>query len=350
VTASLSRHAAGLVAYGYDDFRVEAGDLDLRGDNSPPLSTVANILRRLDFTAHDLASYGPVPGEPPLRQALAGIFAAPADQIIVTAGGSEALFLALTCLAMPGDAVLLPRPAFPGYDQLAHLIGLRPMHYEVPGLSSPQPAGCAAVRVVCTPHNPSGALTPRAALGRDDAMWTVWDLCHVPLAGADLDDFRTGLGSREVLVFSLSKLLRLPGARVGCLVAGSPEVAAAATTVKTHLSMSTSRLSQRLAAQVLGDPAVRRAIATRHTRLSQLREQLHAAVQESTCLTAVPAGGGTHLLVHAKGGGAPWQILKDAGVVGLPGVVFNSPVPAVRLCTAQPVDVIEAAAKVVRTL
>jgi aspartate/methionine/tyrosine aminotransferase len=349
--ASLSRRAAGLVAYSYDDFPVDAGDLDLRADTSPPLPTVDSILRRhLSVTADDLASYGPVEGEPALRQALADIFAATAEQVIVTAGGSEALFLALTCLAEPGDAVLLPRPAFPGYDQLAHLIGLHPVHYPVPG-PAPATGHGAAVRVVCTPHNPTGVVTPRAVSGRrDDATWTVWDLCHMPLTGAEVDDFRTGLDPREVLLFSLSKLLRLPGTRVGCLVAGSPDLVAAATAVKTHLSMSTSRLSQRLAAQVLASAVARRQIATRHTSLAQLREQLHAAVQESSRLTAVPARGGTHLLVHAKGDGDPWQILKDAGVVGLPGVVFNSPVPAVRLCTAQPVDVIDAAAKVVRGL
>jgi aspartate/methionine/tyrosine aminotransferase len=347
--ASLSRHAASLVAYSYDDFPVEVGDLDLRADTSPPLTAVSSILRQLAVTTDDVASYGPVEGEPALRQALADIFCARDDQVIITAGGSEALFLTLTCLADPGDAVLLPRPAFPGYDQLAHLIGLHPEHYPVPG-PAPAAGHGAAVRVVCTPHNPTGVLTPRTALGHDDATWTVWDLCHMPLTGADLDDFRTGLGSCEVLVFSLSKLLRLPGARVGCLVAGSPELVAAATAVKTHLSMSTSRLSQRLAGQVLASAAARRQVAARHTSLAELREHLHAAMQESTCLTAVPAPGGTHLLVHAKGGGDPWQILKDARVVGLPGAVFNSSLPAVRLCTAQPVDVIEAAAKVVRGL
>jgi aspartate/methionine/tyrosine aminotransferase len=347
--ASLSRHAAGLVAYSYDDFPVEVGDLDLRADTSPPLAAVNSILRQLGVTADDIASYGSVPGEPALRRALADIFGANGDQIIVTAGGSEALFLALTCLADPGDTVLLPRPAFPGYDQLAHLVGLRPVHYPVPG-PVPKASHSAAVRVVCTPHNPTGVLTPRAAPDRDDGTCTVWDLCHMPLTGADLDDFHTGLDVSEALVFSVSKLLRLPGARIGCLLAGSPELVAAATTVKTHLSMSTSRLSQRLAAQILGNPAARRQIAARHTRLAELREQLHAAVQASTCLAAVPAQGGTHLLVHAANGGDPWQILKDACVVGLPGAVFNSPVPAVRLCTAQAADVIEAAARVVRNL
>ena len=110
------------------------------------------------------------------------------------------------------------------------------------------------------------------------------------------------------------------------------------------------RLSQRLAAQVLRDPAAQRQITDRHSKLAELRERLLTAVQASTRLTVIPARGGTHLLVHAKRGDDPWRILKDARVVGLPGVVFNSPVPAVRLCTAQPGEVIEAAAKVVRTL
>src|SRR6266516_6601384 len=105
----LSRRVTGLVAYSYNDHPLDVGDLDLRGDNSPPLTTVGAVLRHLAVTADDTASYGPVPGEPVLRRALADIFGTLADQVIVTAGGSEALYLALTCLADPGDAISLPR-------------------------------------------------------------------------------------------------------------------------------------------------------------------------------------------------------------------------------------------------
>ncbi|GEM_PF-5371239 len=346
MTPALSRRTAGLVAYSYEDFPVEIGDLDLRGDNSPPLS-IDTILRE-SVTEEDTAAYGPVSGEASLRQALADLFGACADQVIVTAGASEALHLALTCLTDPGDAVHLPRPAFPGYDQLAHLLGLRPLHYEVPG---PPPGATSGVkvRVVCSPHNPSGVLARRGAMNHDLATWTVWDLCHMPLAGTGVDEFRTGMAPNEVVVFSLSKLLRLPGARVGCLVAGSADLIATATTAKTHLSMSTSRLSQHLAARVLTNPSLRKQLAVRHTVLADLRRQLQDAVHASKRLVAVGAQGGTHLLVHANNGDA-WRILKDAGVVGLPGAVFNSPVPCVRLCTAQPADVIAAAAKVVGAL
>jgi aspartate/methionine/tyrosine aminotransferase len=81
--------------------------------------------------------YAPNAGLPQLREALAdkvtrrnGYTARP-DQVVVTQGGIQALYLVLSALLEPGDEVLLPDPAWPNFRMIAHLLGARPVLYPL---------------------------------------------------------------------------------------------------------------------------------------------------------------------------------------------------------------------------
>ena len=81
--------------------------------------------------------YAPNAGLPELREALAdkvarrnGYEARP-DQVVVTQGGIQALYLVLRALLEPGDEVLLPDPAWPNYRMIAHLLGARVLSYPL---------------------------------------------------------------------------------------------------------------------------------------------------------------------------------------------------------------------------
>lgn len=340
----MSRRADDITAFNYADFPVGHSDLDLRGDNSAPLSVLTELLDGNPVRPGGLADYGPVQGDEELREAIAAVFAMPSTHIVVTNGASEALMLLLHTLADPGDTIALPRPAFPGYRQLARMADLRATYYDAaitPSRPDPGP-GTRAV-LVCTPHNPTGLITGRADVRDWPERWLIWDLSHSALFDDATQAFRSGLADHEAVVFSLSKLLRLPGARVGFVVCGSPKVTARIVAAKTHLSMSTSRLSQVLARQLLASSQTRREISERHAHLTSARERVLAAVQQTSTFTAAAARGGTHLLLTSARGGDAWLRLKQAGLVGLPGHVFDADPSGVRLCTAQPPDVIDAA-------
>ncbi|MGT2907902.1 pyridoxal phosphate-dependent aminotransferase [Streptococcus dentiloxodontae] len=47
----------------------------------------------------------------------------PDNEILVTIGATEALSATLTAILEPGDVVLLPAPAYPGYEPIANLVG-----------------------------------------------------------------------------------------------------------------------------------------------------------------------------------------------------------------------------------
>src|SRR5918998_1105782 len=75
--------------------------------------------------------YAPNAGLPELREALAekvvrrnGYWTQP-EQVVVTQGGIQALYLVLRALLEPGDEVLLPDPAWPNFRMIAHLLGAR---------------------------------------------------------------------------------------------------------------------------------------------------------------------------------------------------------------------------------
>lgn len=344
MTTLISHRATSLVAYSYDDFGVTAGQLDLRGDTSPPLSQ--EFARPIALPTAGAGAYGDIRGELRLRTVLAELLGVDRDQVVVTAGGSEALWLALTCITDHGDLIRMPRPAFPGFEQLAALLGLRVLPYGAVG-RVPQ-RGTMPV-LVCTPHNPTGLVTGPDAAGQSGG-WVIWDLSHMTTSGPGLVEFTAGFGAADIAVFSLSKLLRLPGARVGCLIASDPALLDAVVRAKTHVAMSTSCLAQDLALRVLRDPAARTELATRTKLFADHRSQLLAAVATSATLRALPAVDGTHIYIETADGTDAWQRLAGGGVVGIPGPVFNGTAREVRLCIAQPQKVIDDAADRLRSL
>lgn len=74
--------------------------------------------------------YTGMAGLPALRQAAADFVKTkynlsynPDNEILVTIGATEALSATLTAILGPGDTVLLPAPAYPGYEPIANLVG-----------------------------------------------------------------------------------------------------------------------------------------------------------------------------------------------------------------------------------
>lgn len=74
--------------------------------------------------------YTGMAGLPALRQAAADFVKIkynlsynPDNEILVTIGATEALSATLTAILEPGDTVLLPAPAYPGYEPIANLVG-----------------------------------------------------------------------------------------------------------------------------------------------------------------------------------------------------------------------------------
>src|SRR3954469_5467411 len=92
-----------------------------------------------------------------------------ADRVLITAGTSEGIELALTALAEQGDEVLVPSPTYPLYTAVLAKVGARAVYYRtdpgngwLPDLDDVKKLISSATRalVVIDPNNPTGATYP----------------------------------------------------------------------------------------------------------------------------------------------------------------------------------------------
>lgn len=119
------RYALMEMAKGMDDV-IALG----RGD--PDLPTPPHIVEAANQAMRDgLTGETPVAGMPQLREAIAAhmreVNGLPidADNVMVTTGGQEGLFLAVQALIDPGDEILVPDPRYSSYDDAIRRAGGR---------------------------------------------------------------------------------------------------------------------------------------------------------------------------------------------------------------------------------
>ncbi len=157
MSALAQAHDAINLAQGFPDFDCDAELQDL----------VHHYMRK------GLNQYAPMAGVPQLRQAIAQKIARtqqisvdPEQEVTVTAGATEALFVAISALVRPGDEVIILEPAYDSYAPVVHLNGgrvvpirLRPPHYRVDwDIVGRACTSRTRLIVVNTPHNPSGQI------------------------------------------------------------------------------------------------------------------------------------------------------------------------------------------------
>jgi aspartate aminotransferase len=161
------------------------------------------------------------------------------DDVIATAGGSEALHIALEAHVDPGDEVVIPDPGFVSYDALTRLAGGDPVPVPLREDLTLDPAAVeeaitddTAAFVVNSPGNPTGAVSPpedvrefaRIAdehdvlcLSDEVYEYTVFDgEFRSPMEFAETDNV--------VVVNSASKLYSMTGWRLGWVYASSRRV------------------------------------------------------------------------------------------------------------------------------
>lgn len=195
--------------------------------------------RRLD--AHG-QSYSLPPGRRDLRSKIAARSAQwgarfSADDLIITAGATQALRLALRAVCQPGDVVAIEQPAYFGTLLLLEDLGLKALSIPtdpVEGLLLEPLADAirchrpAAVLASPTVQNPLGASMP---VTRKQELVALLDAADIPLIEDDVYGDLVGEGQRPpackafdqsgnvIYCSSLSKTLA-PGWRIGWIAAG----------------------------------------------------------------------------------------------------------------------------------
>ncbi len=202
---------------------------------------------KLRLTQHVQAGmnqYAPSPGVPALQQQIAllaerkyGAQVDAAAQVTVTAGATEALFVAIQTLVRPGDEVIVFDPAYDSYAPAIELAGGRSVHIA---LRSPdyridwQQVGAAITAktraiIINTPHNPSAKTLKAADMAALQALVVEHDLYvvsdevyeHITFdAQPHLSALRDpALAARAMVVASFGKTFHCTGWKLGYCIA-----------------------------------------------------------------------------------------------------------------------------------
>lgn len=191
-------------------------------------------------------------------------------EVIVTAGGKQALYNAAMALYGPGDEVVTHSPGWPTIVEQIKLAGATPviarthledgfaLHAEsVIGAFTPRTRAV----VINSPCNPTGALVSEPALAgianaaAAHGIWIVVDLCYEHLiyeaAPHNLPRVLVDrLRDRTVLCGSASKAYAMTGWRCGWMIA-PPDVIEAANAVQSHSTSNVSSITQKAAIAAL---------------------------------------------------------------------------------------------------
>ena len=202
-----------------------------------PRWTAGEILALVDDDARERLFerplyYAPPEGSAELREAIAAMAGVTADDVRITTGASEALWILFIDAAEPGANVVLPHPGFPTFDEAAQVLGLEVRHYRLRRESEfridldeirARSDGRTKLILVNSPHNPTGAVVGKAELnglhdfcGRQGIQLVVDEVYH-PIYHGPAAPSASRLPDVTVLG-DFSKALCLSGLRLGWIV------------------------------------------------------------------------------------------------------------------------------------
>lgn len=324
--------------------RAPAGSINL-GLGEPDLPT-PDVMRReaARVVLEEQNGYTLQAGLPSLRERIAADYPwlrLSPEQVIVTAGSQEALYLALLTIVDEGDDVLIPDPGFVAYPTIIRMAGGRPVYYRLPAAGGFQFDAEEFRRaltprtkaVVCiSPANPTGRVLSRADLrALTDALdgsgvfvisdEIYRDLYFTDERPASVSEFYP---ERTLVISGLSKSLSMTGWRLGWLC-GHGEAVRSALVLHGYVTTCASTVSQKTALAAWTPEAEEARAGFRETfrlRRDFLLEQL---ATELGCSSIAPDGA-FYAMVDVRAYGDSMSVAErflERGVITIPGAAFG---------------------------
>jgi len=216
-------------------------------------------------------------GMPELREAIAAYLDSrfkvrynPADEVLVTIGGSEAIDLALRALIAPGDEILIPEPCYISYSPITSLsggvaVGIETFADDAFKLRADQLRAAitpkSKVLILCYPSNPTGGIMtyedwlPIAKVVEENDLIVISDEIYAELSyGQKHVSFASlpGMQDRTILVSGFSKAFAMTGWRMG-YACGHPELIAAMLRIHQYTVMCAPIMGQVAALEALNN-------------------------------------------------------------------------------------------------
>ena len=323
--------------------RALPGSINL-GLGEPDLPT-PDIIRRtaVKVIQDEQNGYTTHAGLPALRELIANdnkALGVSANDVIVTAGSQEALYLALLTLIDEGDEVLIPDPGFVAYPTITRMAGGTTTTYTLPAaegfsfdLESFKRSITPRTKVlVCiSPSNPTGRtlsaedLKAMAAALEDTGIIVISDEIYRDLYFGDKRPASIADYYPNTLVISgLSKSMSMTGWRLGW-ICGASEIIKAALILHGYVTTCASTVSQKAALAAWTDEAESARKAHRNI-FKERRDFLLSLLETSAGLKAVTPDGAFYTMVDIHKHGSSIQVAEamlEQRVITVPGAAFG---------------------------
>ena len=281
--------------------------------------------------AEDFTKYTPCAGIIDLREAICaryredyGVQYKP-DEVIVTAGGKQALYNTAMALFEEGDEVITHGPFWPSIPEQIKLAGATPVivhtHADDGFAVHAEPIIAAITArtkgiIVNSPGNPTGALIAEAELAAiaDEAakrgLWVIADLTYEKLVYENVPHNLPRVlaernRERTILCSAASKAYAMTGWRAGWAI-GPAKVIAACNAVQGHSTSNVASITQKAALAALTGPQESVTAMLNEYRIR--RDKVWEWITAEPLFTCVKPQGAFYLFPYAA------EALEPAGV------------------------------------
>jgi len=325
--------------------RAKPGSISL-GLGEPDLPTPEVIRREaIRVIQEEKSGYTLQAGIPALREKIAGDYPhlnLNNDQVIVTAGSQESLYLILRTLVEEGHEVLMPDPGFIAYPMITKILSGREVRYRLPASKDfgfdiddfKSKINDRTKVVICiSPSNPTGRTLSKddlqamaeAVTASGSNAFIISDeiyreLYYTPERPPSISEFYP----RTIVVSGLSKSMRMTGWRIGWL-AGDADVMKAALVLHGYVVTCASSISQKAALAAWTDEAAA-AREEYRTIFHRRRDHLLSSLESELGLRAISPEGAFYTMVDVRPYGDEMRVAEaglEQGVVTIPAAAFG---------------------------
>jgi aspartate/methionine/tyrosine aminotransferase len=208
--------------------------------------------------------YTESPGGPALRAAISRLYRSVGpDDVLVTSGAEEAIFLFMHAALSPGDGLVVHHPCYQSLAEVARSVGCRLVPWtareedgwELDPRDLPRLAGGARGIVLNLPHNPTGYLmdrlrfeqTVRFAEERGIVLFSDEVYRGLERTPADALPAAADLSAAAVSLGVMSKTYGLPGLRIGWIATRNQGVRRRMAEIKDYTTICAAAPSELLA-------------------------------------------------------------------------------------------------------